>query len=372
MKTSLVLGLGFGDEGKGVVTSFLASLDPKHSLTVRFNGGHQAGHTVVLEGKRHIFSSFGSGTLQGVPTLISRYCTVYPVALMNEYNVLKAMGVDPVIYIDPLAMVTTPLDVMHNQKIAQRGETVGVGVGATIERHEKHYRLYFQDLYNDAVFHAKMNNIREYYYKDVLDGVGREHLRGIFELAVSDMRKIKNIHTTSPDTHRYCDHIILEGAQGILLDQDFGFFPHVTRSYTTSRNAMEWIKEHDLPIPEVYYVTRSYQTRHGTGFMSNEGLKLDLKNNEQESNVMHTWAGPFRTSFLDGDLLWYALGCDGNYRMNAKRNLVITCLDQTGDRFLMSVDGVVDHTNPFDLSSYLGIYDTFISMGPDGTKIQRL
>lgn len=369
MKTSLVLGLGFGDEGKGLTTSYLSSLDPKHSLTVRFNGGHQAGHTVVFEGKRHIFSSFGSGTLQCVPTLISRYCTVYPVALMNEYNALKDMGIDPAIYIDPLAMVTTPLDVIHNQKTAARGETVGVGVGATVERHEKHYRLYFQDLYNDTVFHAKMRNIRDYYYKG-LD----ESARGIFELAVSDMRKIKNIFMFNNRAmlDANYDHIILEGAQGILLDQDFGFFPHVTRSYTTSRNALEWIKEQDLPNPDIYYVTRSYQTRHGSGFMSPGRLSLDLKNNEQESNVNHTWAGPFRTGFLDGDLLWYALGCDGYFHQGLKRNLVITCLDQTGDRFLMSVDGIVDRTNPFDLSSYLGIHDTFISMSPDGTKIQRL
>ena len=68
MSHSIVIGLGFGDEGKGITTSYLCKKLEGTKIVVRFNGGHQAGHTVVFNGKRHIFSSWGSGTLQGIPT----------------------------------------------------------------------------------------------------------------------------------------------------------------------------------------------------------------------------------------------------------------------------------------------------------------
>lgn len=367
--------MGFGDEGKGLTTSYLVSLNPKQTLVGRFNGGHQAGHTVVLGDKRHVFSSFGSGTLQDAPTWWSRFCTFYPIAFMNEYKILQSLGHEPTVYVDPLAPVTTPLDITRNHVDADANKfgSVGVGFGATLERHERHFKLYFQDLYNDAVLKAKLKNIASIFYNREIEE--RDGLAN-FMLAVSDLRKLKNVKLSTEIDFLDYEHVVLEGAQGVLLDQEFGFFPYVTRSYTTSRKGCELLAERNLPKPDIYYVTRSYQTRHGAGPMTNEDWPVVLQNNENETNVTHKWQGSFRTSHLDADLLSYAVQCDSMYSAGLRKNLVITCLDQHGDLIGISDKGERLITTPLHLPDYLKASDPirniFVSHSPDGTKIHKL
>lgn len=307
----IVLGLGFGDEGKGLTTSFLCA-QTKNPIVVRFNGGHQAGHTVVHNGKRHVFSSFGSGTLQGVPTYWSKYCTFYPTAFLNEHALLS----DPVIFVDPLCPVTTPFDVIFNQdseRIVRNG-SVGVGFGATLQRQEANFKLFVQDFFYEKVLIQKLKAIADYY--------GNDRPSKIIEEFLIDLREVKYRINVTNDSILSDYSPIFEGAQGILLDQDFGFFPNVTRSNTTSKNALEI-----YPPNEIYYVTRSYLTRHGDGFLPGE-KKLSLKNNENETNIKNEFQGEFRKAELDMSLFNYALQCDGNFSHGLRKNLVVTCMDQ--------------------------------------------
>lgn len=307
----IVLGLGYGDEGKGLSTSFLCSQTPK-PLVVRFNGGHQAGHTVVYHDHRHVFSSFGAGTLQGVPSYWSRYCTFFPTAVVNEH---EALPIKPILYVDPLCPVTTPYDVYFNHlqnKDTQHG-TVGVGFGATLRRHENYYKLYVQDLYYPKVLQEKLRLIAQYYQLEHLDI--RRFLEDV-ELA-KDIIRLSDSSIISKYTP------VFEGAQGLLLDQDFGFFPHVTRSNTSSKNALNL-----HACKEVYYVTRTYQTRHGNGYLSLEDQPLKLINAEKETNVLNDHQGSFRKAPLDVEMLNYALTCDQNFSKHLHKNLIITCMDQ--------------------------------------------
>jgi len=333
MQTNLVVGLGFGDEGKGRIVSSLVSSDPD-AIVVRYCGGHQAGHTVVKDRldttKPHVFSSFGSGTLHGAPTYWSRFCTFYPWAVRNEFNRLHELGVTPTLYVDALCPVTTNFDVAHN-KIREgkvRHGSVGVGIGSTFARHEAFYKLYFQDLYNDTVLQAKLDNIANHYYGDI----STEEARTNFMNSVRFVRNCGNIHLVNPGAMKFSnyDNVIFEGAQGILLDQDFGFFPNVTRGNTTSKNAITLIQEYNLPRPRIYRLSRTYQTRHGNGFMSNSEMPLDLKHTEHETNVTGEWQGEFRTAVLDLDLLRYAVQCDQHFTGDRLSTLVFTCADQTG------------------------------------------
>ncbi len=307
----IVLGLGYGDEGKGLTTSFLCS-KVKNPIVVRFNGGNQAGHTVVYNGKRHVFSGFGSGSLQGVPTYWSSYCTFYPSSFLREYNLLD----NPKIYVNPLCPVTTPFDIDYNRTMEKYNKhgSVGMGFGATIKRQEDYYKLFVQDLFFEPVLIAKLNSIAKHYNATDVD----EQI-AIFLKAV---KEVKNIITLADNSILNEYEPIFEGAQGILLDMDFGFFPNVTRSNTTTKNALSI-----YPSKEVYYVTRSYLTRHGNGYMPNE-KNLYLSNNENETNKSHDYQGEFRTAELNIDLLNYALLCDNHFSPSLKKNLVITCLDQ--------------------------------------------
>jgi adenylosuccinate synthase len=307
----IVVGMGFGDEGKGLTTSFLCS-KTKNPLVVRFNGGHQAGHTVVYNGKRHVFSGFGSGSLQGVPTYWSSFCTFYPTSFLREYNLLD----NPKIYVNPLCPVTTPFDIDYNRTMEKYNKhgSVGMGFGATIKRQEDYYKLFVQDLFFEPVLIAKLNAIAKHYNaEDINEQIAR------FLKAVNE---VKNIIQIADDSIMNQYEPIFEGAQGILLDMDFGFFPNVTRSNTTTKNALSI-----YPSKEVYYITRSYLTRHGNGYMPNE-KKLYLSNNENETNKSHEYQGEFRTAELNIDLLNYALICDNHFSNGLKKNLVVTCLDQ--------------------------------------------
>src|SRR5271157_4117142 len=136
MATKVVVGLSYGDEGKGVVTDYLCSLNPKNTAVVRFSGGHQCGHKVIRDGVEHVFSNFGSGTLLGCPTYWSEYCTFEPVGFWNEYQILKAKGITPKIIIHPNAPVVTPYDIIANENGIEREHgTTGTGFYQTKKRH---------------------------------------------------------------------------------------------------------------------------------------------------------------------------------------------------------------------------------------------
>ena len=350
-QASIILGLGFGDEGKGMTTDYLAAQNPK-SIVIRFSGGHQVGHTVHLpDCTHHVFSNFGSGTLRDVPTFWSRYCTLYPVGLVNEYEALTANGFQPILYLDPQAMITTPYDIAWNRALEKlnRHGSVGVGFGATIERNETPFRLTALDLHHPFVFQQKMKAVAQYYHQKIQQ-LNRPGLAKAFEyfvdyLSLDDFKEcVELARQYSEIRYEYeiflqYEYGIFEGSQGILLDMDHGFFPHVTRSRTTSANAMEMIRRHSDLIPDIYYISRAYQSRHGNGPMTNEGFPLALQHTENETNQSHEWQGHFRRTILDVDLLRYTLHCDAIYAGKANKHLVITCLDQIVGDWMVSNEG---------------------------------
>lgn len=343
----IVVGLGFGDEGKGLSTDYLCSKTEK-PLVVRFNGGHQAGHTVVLpNGKKHIFACFGSGTLRNVPTYWSKFCTFSPAILLEEYKELIAIQSEPVIYINNLCPVTTHYDILYNRALEatradSRHGSCGVGFGATIERHQNSpIKLFVQDLLYPQIYTNKLKSIRSYYQHKInhetnfdFDQFNHDEEDLTFSLLIDKLNELiaDKIINICSDKFIFSDNqswetIIFEGAQGILLDMDFGTYPFVTRSNSTSINALQIVKD-NLPIEtpiEIVYITRCYQTRHGAGpFKRNSPLKL-LDN--AETNRYNEHQGEFYVDYLDIDNLNYALRCDSNFTYGVKKNLIVTCLD---------------------------------------------
>jgi adenylosuccinate synthase len=351
MSIYAVIGLGFGDECKGSFTQHLCILNNhqnKKNLVIRFNGGHQAGHTVVYNKTKHIFSSFGSGTLIGETTFWSRFCTVFPPALFNEYHVLKENGITPKIIFDPLCPVTTPYDVISNKESDKKNNhgTVGVGFGATIKRQEDNYKLHYQDLFNPTIREAKMECIKNYYEKihgeinidDQID-IWYKCIDALIEEKVMTKEKLELYTVLGLPTY---ENIIFEGAQGILLDMDYGFFPNVTRSNTTTKNINTLMTELGAGYRfgeelKIFYITRAYQTRHGNGFMTNENHPPTLINNKNEINLDTSKQGKFRKGLLDLDLIKYALDSDNNFSSKCKKSIVVTCVDQLPD-------GIIEYT----------------------------
>jgi len=343
----IILGTLFGDEGKGAFVNYRCSVAEK-PLVVRFNGGHQVGHTVVVGDKRHVFSNFGSGTLQGAPTYWSKFCTFSPTGVFKEGKVLREMGIEPVVYFDANAMVTTPFDILQNRNLedALNHGSVGVGFGQTIQRNEDKYHLYMRDLLYPEIRDTKLKNIINKYYRFNFDpkeenqNATTRKLYNEFLEACDDLVMRYNI--VDGLNHSLADHnLIFEGGQGIMLDMDYGFFPNVTRSNCTAKNAVEIIK--GLPYKtnvRTYYMTRAYQTRHGNGHMTNEGLDTSyIIDNPNETNVNGGFQGEFRKSVLDLNMLRYAVDCDTYENPEAERYMVVTCLDQVPARIPVTIFG---------------------------------
>lgn len=345
-KAIIVVGLGYGDEGKGLTTDYLCLIN-KNSLVVRFNGGHQAGHCVVTkEGKKHIFSNFGAGSMRNIPTYWSSYCTVEPAYFIEEYN---SMDFEPKIYIDNNCPVTTHYDVLYNRSSeSSRGKSkfgsCGVGFGATIERQKiREISLQFKDILEPDTLIKKLKLIKEYYRNKIntetiydFDSFSHDLEDHFFIDCVKKMSNLISKGIIIPSQGKDIfnakvewDTFIFEGAQGILLDKDHGTKPFITKSNTTSRNALIILdrqKEFNFS-KEIFYVTRAYQTRHGAGPFRNKDPEF-LLNNFDETNFKNEYQGEFKYNYLDVDLLNFALDCDSHFSIDIPKNLMITCIDQ--------------------------------------------
>lgn len=366
-KTRAVIGLGFGDEGKGITTEYLCS-NSNNPLVIRFSGGQQAGHTVVKNGISHVFSNFGSGSLSNVPTYWSKFCTIDPIGIVNELNILKNKGVNPTLFINPMCPVTTPYDVQSNIELENRNNhgTCGLGVNATWRREEQLYSLRAIDILYPKIWREKLKNIGSFY--DIKIDFRR------FCECMDMLFYNGNVKIKTPDIHSY-DTLIYEGSQGLLLDEEIGFYPNVTASKISQNN----IEEIGLMgMFDVYFITRAYQTRHGNGFMTNEDIPHNISSNPNETNQENKYQGKFRRTLLDVDLLEYAIIKESiRCKTQGIKNLVITCLDHIKDELRLTYKGEIKcFTNEREfirfISEKLRIDNVYVSHSEKSNNIQKI
>ena len=368
MKATAIIGANFGDEGKGLMTDYFAAQGD--SVVVRFNGGAQAGHTVTLREPSHgnVFHHFGSGTLAGSPTYLSKYFILNPMLFRREYEDLKKKGITPEVYIDSECLVTTPFDMMLNQIIeVVRGDnrhgSCGIGINETIVRHKK-IPIYLTD-YSDCL-PDKFKRILDYIESRLTEfGIseipGRfrhifENCEAVIEKFLDDVEFVKNI-SGGYFFKALKKNIIFEGAQGLLLDEDSRFFPYVTHSKTGLCNVIKLIKDWELDIDflKVVYVTRCYTTRHGVGPLPFEVKKEILPFFIRDTtNINNEFQGDLRFGYLSLDYLSKTINTDlaENAKLPLEANLAITCLDQIPGNATFEKDGIL----------YYSSIDSFISL----------
>jgi adenylosuccinate synthase len=370
-----VIGLGFGDEGKGRVVDWLCR-SHDISAVVRFSGGQQAAHHVISGGTDHVFASFGSGTLAGVPTYVMRHCTIALENVTNELVILIKKGVVPKLRIDSKCPVTTHYDQLEtmSDSIYQKNGSCGVGLGATWQREQDGYSLLAEDLLFPAIAKIKLAQIRKYYgFKDYeIKDLDEKFIKICEDLNDLQRNGVSIIRDVEYSLRNFINgSIVFEGSQGLLLDPKIGFFPHVTRSTIGLDNLTAAGYE-----PEVFLVTRAYQTRHGNGPMTNEHISHNIRPNPYEKNGDDGPQGKFRVSLLDVDLLKYAIMKEPYLSTNKEKlNLVITCLDLVKDEWRYTVNGrIVCHSSwesfVNGIADELNIDEIYISDSPEG-NIER-
>lgn len=344
-KAKIILGLQFGDEGKGITTDYLVSISD-NPIVIRFSGGQQVGHTVKVNGYTHIHSNFGSGTLRGIPTYYSEHTSVYPTTIGREQKVLIKNGFNPKLILHPLTMITTPWDVIANRRdeVNLKHGSCGLGIGKTQKRNESGFKLYAIDLLDKDVLIEKMESIRENYYGFEYDDLKSSEYYELLDFmeALDEIEwNIQNYEYLS-----YYKDLIFEGSQGILLDKDFGVFPNVTYANTTSKNAHEVLDKlgYTFEQREIWYVTRCYTTRHGAGNFKEE--PIELKNNENETNVFNEFQKEFKVAPLNYNLINRSLRYDNLFSDMCEKNIVVTCYDQLND-FKFDFDKIGTEINWF-------------------------
>ncbi len=346
----VVIGANYGDEGKGLTTDYFAAQHGESALVVRFNGGAQAGHTVTApDGRRHVFSHFGSGSFCGAPTFLSHFFVCNPLLFVKEHALLAEKSVSPVVHVDASAPVTTPYDMMINQ-IAEESRGItrhgscGMGFGETLERGlNAEFALGYGDLKDTAALRRKLDIIRKEWLPRRLQALGitnpatvwqeRINAGGVLEKFIDDTKFF--LDTTLAAAPDYLvttkAQIVFEGAQGLLLDQARGFFPHVTRSHTGIRNALGLATAAGIDSLDVAYITRAYLTRHGAGPLALELPAAPSPKIEDKTNITNPYQGSLRFSHLDINQLQNSIDadfadCTGGIRV--RKGLVVTCLDQ--------------------------------------------
>lgn len=422
MKAHVVIGANYGDEGKGLMTDALVRT-LKAGTVVRFNGGAQAGHTVVVNdvsaapvpSMRHVFKHLGAGTLAGADTLLTKDFIVNPILLRDEMSSLYQISSYAhrcSLVIDWDAPVTTHVDMLINQALERkrsngRHGSCGVGINETVERSlNENYRLRANDLNDQTLVAQKLKMIIDEYLparmtnlglSDQIDQVKKKskECNPAFIDAVEFLLNKAFIEPTSHHTFNG-EHVVFEGAQGLCLDQDSKNFPYVTRSKTGCINALDFIERSSAGFDEVtfYYVTRCYLTKHGAGFLPYEQATPPFARIIERTNVSNEFQGDFRFALLDVDALRDRIFEDlavaeqfinarsesvkslfkkFNIKVNAE--LVVTCVDQADKNSVIikndeitAVKGSEIHK---EIAKSVGFPWVYSSTGPTALDVKR-
>jgi adenylosuccinate synthase len=380
MRATAVVGMNYGDEGKGHIVNYLSDVN---TLVVRTNGGAQASHAVFLaDGRNHIFHHFGSGSLRGARTLLASHFIINPMIFSWETWDLTEKTPMREIFIDPRCRVTTPYDMVVNEFHAKnkgKFDTVGVGINETVER--SMYRQLsinmrdFSEKSDDEITQTLKKIEHEYlpfrieklglpkdefwkFYNDIVKKDSmiesflkiRQWMNDKLIVVWPDDSVIDKFLAKDPKRK-----VVFEAGQGLLLDQHRKeFFPYLTRSSTGMTNILELLQTVRSRLDlQVLLVTRTYLTRHGDGPIWNHVPNTyPFPKIEEPTNPDHTFQGKMRYGHLS--MAWYKKAIEETKTLIDKHRpecllstfteVAMTCLDQVGDEFSYSLDGGGDIT----------------------------
>jgi adenylosuccinate synthase len=343
----IVVGLGYGDEGKGTIVDALVRKTGAR-VVVRFNGGGQAAHNVVTpDGRHHTFSQWGAGTFAGARTVLTKDFVMDPLAMIEEAKHLGTVGIDAplsLLEVDERALITTPFHAAMNQirEIARgdaRHGTCGVGIGEAVsdslDPAVAGAELRAGDLLFPETLERKLRLLQQRKLAEASMLVWKEAIEAplplmrlqdetMFREIVVRMQSVGRRVIISPFTaiarRLESQNLVLEGAQGILLDEWHGFHPHTTWSTTTSENARAFVATIGDTQPKVIGVTRWYATRHGAGPFPTEQPGMDPPFEEHNNGLGRQ--GKFRVGYFDEVATRYAIESDGCIDA-----LAVTCCD---------------------------------------------
>lgn len=349
----LITDLQYGDAGKGSLVDYLARQHDDTHTVIRYNGGSQAAHNVITpDGRHHTFAQFGSAMfLPYTRTHLSRFMLIDPLALRAEARHLASLGVQNVFErttIDRAALVITPYQQATNRlrelaRGAGRHGSCGMGIGETMSDYLQHgdQVVLAGDLADVPTLKRKLTFLRET-KRAVLESL-REALPAtdqarelsamfeddefvdvcceVFADFAADVQLVDE--TYFAQMMGRAGTVIFEGAQGVLLDEWFGFHPYTTWSTTTLKNAQTLLDEVGYSGEIIRYgLVRGTMSRHGAGPFVTEDVELTRKIPDMH-NGLNDWQGNFRIGHFDAVAIRYATAVVGEFD-----GLVVSNLDR--------------------------------------------
>lgn len=321
MSVDVLLGLQWGDEGKGKIVDFLA---PKYDLVARFQGGPNAGHTLEFDGIKHVLHQIPSGIFRGdKQNIIGNGVVLDPVIFMNEVSQINKkfnISLKDILSISTRAQLISPVHrlldkVLEENKGKNKIGSTLKGIGPTyqdkIGRHGLRVGEILSDNFKEK--YDKQKSYHNYFLEGHYDNNFSDEEKTFFE-CINKLKEFKIVDTEyliNKNVNRK-KKVLAEGAQGTLLDIDFGSYPFVTSSNTTTAGACIGLGISPKKIDKVFGIFKAYCTRVGAGPFPTElfddiGEKIAKNGNEFGS----TTGRPRRCGWLDLPALKYSIMLNG-------------------------------------------------------------
>jgi len=373
-KNVVVLGTQWGDEGKGKIVDLLTD---QASAVVRFQGGHNAGHTLVIDGEKTVLHLIPSGILrEGVQCLIGNGVVLSPEALLKEMAGLEKSGV-PVrerLKISPACPLILPYHVALDQaREAKRGVekigTTGRGIGPAYEDKVARRGLRLGDLKDERRFAKRLKEVMEYHnfslqhYYQVEPLDYEQVMASTMVMAEQLLPMMADVTAILHECRRTNANIMFEGAQGSLLDIDHGTYPFVTSSNTTAGGTATGSGFGPLYLDYVLGITKAYTTRVGSGPFPTELFDATGEHLAKKGHEFGATTGrPRRCGWFDAVALRNAVN------INSVSGLCLTKLDVLdGLETIEICVGYADENgnplpNPVDSDDYNGLHPVYESV----------
>jgi adenylosuccinate synthase len=384
MKADVLLGLQWGDEGKGKIVDVLT---PQYNIIARFQGGPNAGHTLEFNGIKHVLHTIPSGIFRkDAINIIGNGVVIDPIVLMREISSLENLGVDVYsnLKISKKAHLILPTHrILDAASEAQKGlSKIGStlkGIGPTYMDKTGRNGLRIGDIFQTN-FLEKYNNLLAKHFELI------KFYNHNFEIAEAQnqwfdaIEKIKKLQIIDSEVFvnnalANGQRVLCEGAQGSLLDIDFGTYPFVTSSNTTCAGACTGLGIAPNKIENVYGIFKAYCTRVGSGpfptELNNEiGEKMRKIGNEYGS----TTGRERRCGWLDLPALKYAVMLNGVTELIMMKADVLNTFETINVCTHYSIDGELTEYFPYDAtdSNINPVYETLMGWNCETNEINDL
>ena len=329
---TVIVGAQWGDEGKGKITDFFAG---ESDYVVRFHGGNNAGHTIIVDGTTFKLHLIPSGIVYGEPmSIIGNGVVVDPKALLDEIDYIQGKGVDPKLMVSDRAHVIMPYHIAMDGALSGHQGDLAAGStrrGIAPVYADKMFRngIRMIDLLEPIVFREKLE--KGYAFAK---GIIEKSLNQTLDISIDDIfntysdygHKLKSyIHDTSLElyrAHKSGKSILFEGAQGISLDVDHGVYPFTTSSNTAAGHISTGTGVSFRDINRIIGVTKAYLSRVGESPLPSEIHGNDAKSLRDKGGEYGTTTGrPRRVGWLDLVQVRQAV------RVNGLTEIALTKLD---------------------------------------------